>query len=131
MAFTAPLLRAHQGHLAPKDGGWKDGERAKGTGAWSYEGTTQLRIPSIEATAIRPRVRGQAPERDSRRVYASRRRLRGSLPDVRDDRIRKGQRRRCAACDAVGADGARRAVTLTIRGVGCPVFTNCREVVMP
>jgi hypothetical protein len=32
LAFTTPLPRTHQGNLAPKDGGGKVGERAKGTG---------------------------------------------------------------------------------------------------
>jgi hypothetical protein len=60
----------------------------------------------------------QAPKCGSRSVYPSRRRLRGSLPVVWHDRTRKGQRRSCAAYGAVGADGTRRAITLTSRA-GC------------
>jgi hypothetical protein len=95
------------GDLDLRDREGKDGERAKGTGAFKYEGTRQ-QISSIEAVALGPMLRAQAPKRGSHSVYPSRRWLRGSLPVVRDDRTGKGQRRRCAAC-AVGARGTQRA----------------------
>src|ERR687893_505858 len=93
-----------------------DGKRAERTGAWPYEGTTR-RISSISAAALGAVLRAQAPKRGFRCVYASRRRLRGSLPVVREDRTRKGQRRRCAAC----AVGSRWYVTSNKphQGVGC------------
>ena len=67
------------GDLELRDRGGKDGARAKGTGAFKYEGTLQ-QISSIEAVALGPMLRAQAPKRGSGSVYPSRRRLRGSLP---------------------------------------------------
>src|SRR5215212_10099436 len=99
---------------ALKDGGEKDSERAKETGAFWYGGTARQRISSIEAPAPGS-VPPQAPKRGTRSVYASRRRLRRSVPIVRDERTPKGQRRRCAACGAVRAYDARRGITLTRR----------------
>ena len=55
-------------------------ERAKGTVAWWYE--RARRLPSIEARALGPMLRAQAPKRGSHSVHPSRRRLRGSLPVV-------------------------------------------------
>ena len=108
---------SYSGHVSPRKGrGGKDNERAEGTSACSCEGTIR-RISNIETEALRVSMRAQAPKRGSRGVYASRRWLCGALPVVRDDRTPKGQRRRCAAC-AVGADGRRRATTLT-RGASC------------
>jgi hypothetical protein len=106
------------GHVRPRKGrGGKDNERAEPTSACSCEETIR-RISNTETQALRGPMRPQAPKRGSRGVYASRRWVCGALPVVRDDRTRKGQRRRCAAC-AVGADGRRRAITLNPRGAGC------------